>query len=103
MCGRFVLLFISRRFILHGVLKGYIRRLHKYPIYSHWTESSSNRSGILASSSSLSTGHVIGFSQVAKYLNGLHHYDQVCSLLGCSAKELDDILYNEPDVYFIYK
>ncbi|KNC99135.1 nitrogen permease regulating protein NPR2 [Spizellomyces punctatus DAOM BR117] len=77
-----------RRFILYGVIKGFVYRVHKYPVW-------------LAR-----PGEHLGDSpnrQLKRYLDGRRHYDELCTILGCNARELDEILKTEPSVKFIWK
>ncbi|KAI9268234.1 nitrogen permease regulator 2-domain-containing protein [Phascolomyces articulosus] len=60
-----------RRFISFGVIKGLIYRVHKYPILTH-----------------VDTIH----PDIIPYLDGLHHYDEICTALKCSPQELDEQL-----------
>lgn len=123
-----------RRFIIHGVLKGYISRIHKYPILISTTVSpllknpsnSSNNSSSattphpggyplsrqLGTSSSGNNGsnygalqldHLPSIHRLVKYLNGRHHYDEICTLFGISAKEMDEVLKPELGIRFILR
>ena len=69
-----------RRFIVFGVLKGVIYRVHKYPIL--YKEVGMN-------------------SEIAKLLDGRHHLDDLCSRLACSAKQLENILSSLPIRYVL--
>ncbi|KAJ3041066.1 Nitrogen permease regulator 2 [Rhizophlyctis rosea] len=78
-----------RRFILYGVVKGFVYRVHKYPM---WLTRADQR----AVSESPA-------KYLKRYLKGQHHYDELCTMFGCSPKELDDILKSETAVRFIWK
>ncbi|XP_077522286.1 nitrogen permease regulator-like 2 isoform X2 [Amblyomma americanum] len=76
----------ERKLVQYGVMKGLLRRLHKYPI-------DLKRSGDSASKS----------KPVAKYFDGAHSYDDICAKTGMSYKELDDILDKDPNVCVCWK
>ncbi|KAJ3295788.1 Nitrogen permease regulator 2 [Borealophlyctis nickersoniae] len=78
--------YCSRRFILFGVIKGFLYRVHKYPMWL--TRSDANDSPN---------------RHLKRYLNGQHHYDELCTLFGCTARELDDVLKTEPAVKFVWR
>ncbi|CAG8499748.1 2654_t:CDS:2 [Diversispora eburnea] len=73
-----------RRFISFGVIKGFIYRVHKYPILP---ENYNPQNPTIA--------------KLRGFLNGKHHYDEICSMEGCSVRELDELLSTEPEVKFI--
>ncbi|CAG8548219.1 17561_t:CDS:2 [Rhizophagus irregularis] len=75
-----------RRFISFGVIKGFLYRVHKYPILPE----PHNQQSELP-------------SRLRKLLNGKHHYDEICTMEGCSARKLDEILAAEPEVKFIWR
>ncbi|KAG9303557.1 hypothetical protein G9A89_018453 [Geosiphon pyriformis] len=73
-----------RRFITFGVIKGFLYRVHKYPFLPETSESSFP-------------------TKLRKMLNGKHHYDEICTQEGCSAKELDATLSVESEIKFIWR
>jgi len=75
-----------RRFISFGVIKGFLYRVHKYPMLP---ELHNQQSKLLP--------------QLRRLLNGKHHYDEICTMEGCSARKLDETLAAEPEVKFIWK
>ncbi|CAG8494827.1 12101_t:CDS:2 [Funneliformis caledonium] len=75
-----------RRFISFGVIKGFLYRVHKYPVLPE----PHNQQSKLP-------------SKLRRLLNGKHHYDEICTVEGCSARELDEILSAEPEVKFIWR
>ncbi|KAJ3052220.1 Nitrogen permease regulator 2 [Rhizophlyctis rosea] len=78
-----------RRFILYGVVRGFVYRVHKYPMWVTKTDQSA------ASDSPL--------KYLRRYLNGHHHYDELCTMFACTPKELDEILKVESAVKILWK
>jgi len=79
-----------RRLILFGVIKGFLQRVHKYPILPNQYQNSL-----------IDKGDNEQF--IKKYLNGRHHYDEICTKLSYSPKELDEILKRYSGIKFIWK
>ncbi|KAI8138520.1 nitrogen permease regulator 2 [Fennellomyces sp. T-0311] len=84
-----------RRFISFGVIKGLIYRVHKYPILTN-VDASDAPLGLPPKSMhgkiiNDNTGSPI-HPDIIPYLDGLHHYDEICTALGCSPQELDEQL-----------
>ncbi|KAI7868865.1 nitrogen permease regulator 2 [Spinellus fusiger] len=69
-----------RRFISFGVIEGLIYRIHKYPILINY-----------AKIINLNTGTLL-HPDILPFLNGRHHYDEICTELKCSPQELDEQL-----------
>lgn len=76
----------ERKLVQYGVMKGLLRRLHKYPI------------DLKRSPESIARG-----KPVARYFDGAHSYDDICAKTGLSYKELDDILDKDPNVCVCWK
>ncbi|EDO45161.1 predicted protein [Nematostella vectensis] len=72
----------ERRLIQFGMMKGFIRRLHKFPVFlgTRRTE----------------TGQ-------RPWLNGKHSFDEICCKTGLSFQELDDVIENDPNVVVVWK
>ncbi|KAI9337637.1 nitrogen permease regulator 2 [Pilaira anomala] len=66
----------ERRVISFGVIKGLIYRVHKYPILAIINKY---------------TGATI-HPDIIPYLDGKHHYDEICTDLECSPQELNEQL-----------
>lgn len=64
----------ERKLIQYGVMKSFIRRLHKYPI-------------LLSGEGPSSGPHQKPFRM---YLDGLHSYDEICCKTGLNYQELDE-------------
>eukprot|EP00842_Homolaphlyctis_polyrhiza_P004667 jgi/Hompol1/5200/HPOL_004228-RA len=77
-----------RRFIVYGLLKGYIYRIHRYPILLQPLEDTKQIPDRM-------------IAHIAPQLNGLHHFDDLCTQLKCSAKDLEDRLANSGLQYHI--
>ncbi|KAI8093850.1 nitrogen permease regulator 2 [Halteromyces radiatus] len=85
-----------RRFISFGVIKGFIYRVHKYPILVNCHQQQEGRSVFptVEQQQSLinrNTGMGI-YPELFQYLDGQHHYDEICTQLKCSPQELDEHL-----------
>lgn len=92
----------DRRIVSFGVIKGLIYRVHKYPILTSITnETEVAQSTCLPSNNEVvinkNTGMPI-YPDIIPYLDGKHHYDEICTALECSPQELDEQLgYPPPD------
>jgi hypothetical protein len=79
--------------ISFGVIKGLIYRVHKYPILT--SNTSENESFPLKHQYhrviNKSTGATI-HPDIIPFLDGKHHYDEICTELECSPQELDEQL-----------
>ncbi|KAI9296912.1 nitrogen permease regulator 2 [Neoconidiobolus thromboides FSU 785] len=73
-----------RRFITFGIINKLIYRIHKFPILQQESK-------------------FVLPNNIKKYLNGKHHYDEICTEFNYSPIEMDKLLMNEPNVKFIYK
>ncbi|KAL1936768.1 hypothetical protein VTP01DRAFT_902 [Rhizomucor pusillus] len=83
-----------RRFISFGVIKGLIYRVYKYPILTQLAgEPSPPPKRII----NVNTGTTI-HPDIVPYLDGSHHYDEICTALKCSPQELDEQLGATPDI-----
>lgn len=71
----------------YGEMKGFIRRLYKYPI-----RSVSNMEGVSKK-----------FQDVLKMCNGKHHSDEICFRTGLSSHELDDIIDSDMHMVTCWK
>ncbi|CAO3680857.1 unnamed protein product [Umbelopsis ramanniana] len=87
-----------RRLITFGVIKGLIYRVYKYPMLVNLTTSATVSVETLPSNTiNQNTGGAID-SQLLSFLDGNHHYDEICTELRCSPKELDEQLGYTTDV-----
>ncbi|ORY90531.1 nitrogen permease regulator 2-domain-containing protein [Syncephalastrum racemosum] len=87
-----------RRFISFGVIKGLIYRVHKYPILTHMSTSHEPQQALILPTRAqysklinINTGQTI-HPDIIPYLDGCHHYDEICTALYCSPHELDEQL-----------
>ncbi|ORX62070.1 nitrogen permease regulator 2 [Hesseltinella vesiculosa] len=83
-----------RRFVSFGVIKGLIYRVHKYPMLVHAQHQDQQRFPAPEQQPSLINGNT-GLPihpDLFPFLDGLHHYDEICTFLKCSPQELDDHL-----------
>ena len=101
-----------RRFIHFGIVKGFLYRVHKYAIATRSKSvsrvSDDDRKGA-ATSSELGEGirkakqDLRENRELAKYLDGMHCFDEICTELEISEKELLARLRNWGDVQIFYK
>ncbi|KAI8603722.1 nitrogen permease regulator 2 [Dissophora ornata] len=87
-----------RRFISFGVIKGFLYRVHKYPILD-----SHDPAATAAASSGINLATSSTKSDAQQLLNGEHHYDELCTMFGCSVREMDQILATDSRVKFIFR
>ncbi|KAI4155814.1 MAG: hypothetical protein LQ340_000747 [Diploschistes diacapsis] len=101
-----------RRFIHFGVVKGFLYRVHKYAIamgkHGGTTVDEQDESNTLDGSAlenSLKRGRrdTKGKPELAKYLDGMHCFDEICTELAISEKELLARLKSWGDVQVIYR
>ncbi len=64
---------------------------------SSGSASNNNTGGTGGSNYGGAVDHLPSIYRLSKYLNGRHHYDEICTLFGISCKELDEILNTEPE------
>ncbi|CAH1773720.1 unnamed protein product, partial [Owenia fusiformis] len=75
----------ERKLIQFGLIKGFIRRMHKYPIkLPHGAGSQRLR-------------------HLYKWFDGRHCYDEICCEEGMSYQELDDKIENDPSLIVLWK
>jgi len=77
-----------RRFISFGVIKGFLYRVHRYPILTE----NNNDKRMNDKSRSL-----------RKHLNGKIHMDGLCTMLECSVKDVEDQLAQFENVQWVWK
>ncbi|XP_064605500.1 GATOR1 complex protein NPRL2-like isoform X1 [Liolophura sinensis] len=73
----------EKKLTQYGLMKGYIRRLNKYPV-------------------KLLDSDYKG-KQLYQWCNGCHNYDEICCKTGLSAQELDEKLEGDPSIVIIWK
>ena len=72
-----------RRFITFGVIKGFLYRVHKYAIATY-----SKASKVKGKGDGTSANVAVGDSDLKKFLDGTHPFDEICTELGISEREL---------------
>ena len=87
-----------RRFITFGVIKGIVYRVHKYPIGTKFPKSNGNGK---ARHLTKSAGAVD--AELAKHLDGTHCFDEICTELMISERELVGRLKACGDVQIIHR
>ncbi|GAB6029205.1 Nitrogen permease regulator-like 2, variant 2 [Chamberlinius hualienensis] len=76
----------ERKLVQFGTMKGFLRRLYKYP---------NKISGDFQGSKK--------FRPVGKFLNGLHHTDEICCQTGLKYQELDERIESDPTIVCCWK
>lgn len=95
-----------RRFINFGIVKGFLYRVHKYVIALNHIkgrkglESSAGNGEAVRGKSRQETDENI---ELAKYLDGTHCFDEICTEMGWSEKELLTKLKTWNDVQIIHR
>ncbi|RKP01827.1 hypothetical protein CXG81DRAFT_11524 [Caulochytrium protostelioides] len=79
-----------RRFFLFGVLHNLIYRLHKFPVTTR------------GAADGLVRLREHGYGVLRRLIRNHRPYDEICTMLRISARELDDVLALEPGIRFIY-
>ncbi|KAI8906178.1 nitrogen permease regulator 2-domain-containing protein [Powellomyces hirtus] len=122
-----------RRFILFGLLHGFVYRIHKYPIWvARDSEPPSQQAPLpLTANSSTATISTAGLvaappptpptlhpqqqqqqppqpvpnKTLKRFLDGTKHYDALCTMFNCSPRDLDEILEKDVpgSVRFVWK
>jgi hypothetical protein len=72
-----------RKLILFGLIKGYLKKINKYPVCLQDQQSQA------------------GYSK--KWLTGFYNYDKICSSLGYSTQTIEEQLDQDPTVVIIVK
>ncbi|EDO27172.1 predicted protein [Nematostella vectensis] len=80
----------ERRLIQFGMMKGFIRRLHKFPVFLGTRRTETGQRPFSRASRS-------------RWLNGKHSFDEICCKTGLSFQELDDVIENDPNVVVVWK
>jgi hypothetical protein len=81
--------------ISFGVIKGLIYRVHKYPILASTNENETHLNFPTRNQYHLVVNRYTGQTihpDIIPYLDGKHHYDEICTDLECSPQELDEQL-----------
>ncbi|KAI9771076.1 MAG: Nitrogen permease regulator 2 [Geoglossum simile] len=105
-----------RRFISFGVIKGFLYRVHKYAIKTYDSSPPAmdiNAAAVAAKGAGPSAipgeggdedkGRAEQLPLMAKYLDGTHCLDEICTDLGCSEKDVLRKLGSYGDVQIIHK
>jgi hypothetical protein len=72
-----------KKLILFGLIRGYLRKINKYPVSIIDTQ--------------------VGIESSRKWLTGIYNYDKICSSLGMSIRGIDEQLDEDMNVYVIIK
>jgi len=78
----------EQRLVQFGVLRGLIRRIHKYPVYKPDTQRGSQKKTMTA---------------LQRLCTGLASFDEICCRSGLSYQELDEKIEEDPDVLVLCK
>lgn len=88
-----------RRFISFGVIKGFLYRVHRYPILTE----NNNDKRMNDKSRSLRKYFLSLWSLIPRHLNGKIHMDGLCTMLECSVKDVEDQLAQFENVQWVWK
>ncbi|KAI9345553.1 nitrogen permease regulator 2-domain-containing protein [Obelidium mucronatum] len=92
-----------RRLFVFGVLNNFFRRLHKYPVlYDPYYGNEPVFSGSSAGNMAISPSH-FDVKKLTKYLDGRHHFDEICTELDLSNSTLEKVLSSDSRIRFIFK
>eukprot|EP00106_Octopus_bimaculoides_P020663 XP_014788105.1 PREDICTED: nitrogen permease regulator 2-like protein [Octopus bimaculoides] len=75
----------ERKLIQFGLIKGLIRRIHRYPVKIHNINIQPR------------------LQTLYHYFNGLHSYDEICGRMGMSYNELDELIESDSSVVVYFK
>jgi hypothetical protein len=75
-----------RRFIIYGILKGYIYRIHRYPICS-----------LPLSLNQPADSPKRLLSTLRLYFDGLHCFDEICTRFDLAPRDLEQVIKSMPD------
>ena len=98
-----------RRFITFGVIKGFLYRVHKYaisPSALKHTKAASKKQGWQAKAKGRSKNgsiSAVGELSLPQYLDGTHCFDEICTELMISEKDLNSRLQDWSDVQIIHR
>ena len=101
--------FDVRRFINFGIVKGFLYRVHKYAVAKRTKGAEGGADGVGAAASGIneglkkSTKDKKANHSLAKYLDGMHCFDEICTELAISEKELMSRLKDWGDVQIMYR
>jgi hypothetical protein len=74
-----------RRFIIYGVLKGYIYRVHRYPICN-----------LLLTKQSVDSPKRL-LSTLRLFFDGVHCFDEICTRFDLAPRDLEQVIKSMPD------
>ncbi|XP_037088178.1 GATOR complex protein NPRL2-like isoform X2 [Pollicipes pollicipes] len=80
----------ERQLVQFGLLRGLIRRIHKYPVYQPELAAGAPAPSRFPES-------------VYRLFDGRHSYDEICVRTGLSSKELDDRIERDPTIIVLRK
>ena len=89
------------------LLKKFLRRVHKYPVYvppeTSMPASVNGNGGVISNGYSMSGSGPGAARHLYELFNGHRHYDEICCKTGMSAAQLDELIENDPDVFVLRK
>ena len=85
-----------RRLITFGVIKGFVYRVHKYPIRTHGPSGGESKNGEARPSSG-------EWGKLDRVLDGVHCFDEICTDLMCSEKDLVGKLKRYGNVQIVHR
>ncbi|KAJ3249367.1 Nitrogen permease regulator 2 [Chytriomyces hyalinus] len=91
-----------RRLVVFGTLKGFLFRVHRYPVFCEGDSGEPAFPGLMDTVAENGQQNV-DYGKLINYLNGRHHFDEICTELEISAQCLEQIFTNEPRIQLILK
>ncbi|KAJ3213657.1 Nitrogen permease regulator 2 [Dinochytrium kinnereticum] len=94
-----------RRLIVFGVVKGFLYRVRKYPIWAPSIDANGMDINGGGDGEQLRRFRSLDIDVISpySYLDGRCHYDQICTELQMSPNEVDEILGATPNIKFIWR
>ncbi|TPX34678.1 hypothetical protein SmJEL517_g02766 [Synchytrium microbalum] len=84
-----------RRFFIYGLVKGFVYRVHRYPVWTSLLDDDNNSNSNVVSTPSAFAIDLIP-PKIQRLLDGTHHFDDLCTRLSLSARELEEFLAGVP-------
>jgi hypothetical protein len=89
-----------RRFISFGVIKGFLYRVHRYPVHA---DSLNGDKKLSEKKRPLLRYVIVRVGLTFRHLNGRKHMDALCTMLDSSVRDVEDQLAEIEKVHWIWK
>jgi len=90
-----------RRFISFGVIKGFLYRIHRYPILTETTNG--DKKGLEKKRPPVKYSLCIGSADNIRRLDGGKHMDTLCTMLECSVRDMEEQLADFDNIQWIWR